>query len=111
MNLIEQLGGYDEARKCATVLSEKLTEKQKNNVVFMDAFNALNDELLEHRRANNIFEVGDLVTHSIFWGLFEVIKTEKHHVLGVMPTGYETRLSTQLVRHATPQEIEAGYRS
>ena len=98
MNLIEQLGGYDEAQKSAVSLSEKLTEKQKNNVVFMNAFNELNNELLEYRRANNIFEVGDaMVIPSRGNGIFH----------------FNALFSDQDIaeaRHATPQEIEAGHR-
>ena len=65
---------------------------------------------LEYRRQHNIFEVGDLITHPVFWGLFQVKETMKHHVLGITPTGYESKLSMELIRHATDEEIKAGKR-
>ena len=95
MNLIERLGGYGAAK----------AEGEKWG---FDDF--LNNQLLEYRRQHNIFEIGDLITHPIFWGLFEVIEVMKHHVLGVTPTGYETKLAIQLTRHATDEEIKAGKR-
>ena len=113
MNLIEQLGGYDEARKCAVILSEKLTEKQKSNAVFMDAFNALNDELFKYRRANNIFELGDKVvlTNMSDNEVFEYTEYSKGLDLHFFESEHNyghAKLSG--IRHATPQEIKAGHR-
>ena len=99
MNLIEQLGGY-----------EHLNGFYKMAVAHGFALTEIKEELLKYRRQHNIFEVGDLITHPIFWGLFEVIEVMKHHVLGVTPTGYETKLAIQLTRHATDEEIKAGKR-
>ena len=101
MNLIEQLGGYGCAKAEANAPVKLLN--------FLN-YDELNKQLLEYRRQHNIFEVGDLITHPIFWGLFEVIGVMKHHVLGVTPTGYETKLAIQLTRHATDAEIKAGKR-
>ena len=95
MNLVEQLGGYEAA-------------KAQGEEWGFDDF--LNNQLLEYRRQHNIFEVGDLITHPVFWGLFQVKETMKHHVLGVTSTGYESKLAMELIRHANNEEIKAGKR-
>jgi len=97
MNLIEQLGGYEAAK----------AEGEKWG---FDDF--LNNQLLEYRRQNNIFEIGDYV-----------VKTNpkiKHaHVRVVISTspsggavldyqGFPYKFPC--VRHATDAEIKAGRR-
>ena len=103
MELIKQLGGY---------------EKAKSYVVDANACGAFDDEnkiksaLLEYRRANNIFEVGD-----------RVVKTNskiKHAhirvVISTSPSGgavldYQGFLYKHpCIRHATDAEIAAGHR-
>ena len=88
MNLIEKLGGYDRASKIANC---------KSGVVHPTK--PLLDALLEYRRANNIFEVGDLI-------IFGLIGN------GVMMWDECLRmfLSQGLIRHATDAEIKAGHR-
>ena len=101
MNLIEQLGGYERAKSIADCKSGIVHPTQQ-----------LLDALLEYRRANNIFEVGDCV-----------VKTNpkiKHaHVRVVISTspsggavldyqGFPYKFPC--VRHATDQEIKAGHR-
>lgn len=98
MNLIEQLGGYDGAKK-------KYTERP-----FELAWSDIGDALLEYRREHGIFEKGDLIIHPMFWGLFRVNETMGHHIIGITTTGYESKLAIQLIRHATPAEIAAGKR-
>ena len=52
MNLIEQLGGY-----------EYLNEFYKRAVAHGFALTEIKDELLKHRRQNNIFEIDDYIIH------------------------------------------------
>lgn len=114
MNLIEKYGSYDKAKECAVQLSENLTDKQKNNSVFMNAFNALNNELLEYRRQHNIFEVGDKAVIRRKDGHPEVFTYEGVSSSGNMhffesPYNYG-HLVLCKVRHATNEEIKAGKR-
>lgn len=89
MNLIEELGGYDSARRY--VESRKGADDES-------VYLALCGELLEHRIENNIFEVGDaMIIASRGNGIFyfnELISKD------------------DLIesRHATPEEIKAGHR-
>lgn len=101
MNLIEKLGGYDKAK-------EMYIAQLKAGL----APYGYEEALLEYRRANNIFEVGDCV-----------VKTNpkiKHaHVRVVISTspsggavldyqGFPYKFPC--VRHATDEEIQAGRR-
>ena len=106
MSLIEQLGGYAQA---------------KNYAVDANACGAFDDEkkikqaILEYRRQHNIFEVGDDVVYKGEAGLEAVFqietltktgkpKTVKTKRFGNFPCRYCT------VRHATDAEISAGKR-
>lgn len=112
MNLIEQLGGYDSAKRYLEELRKiPLHEQAEDTITFLP------DELLEYRRANNIFEDKDKVvsinlsepsylytvnditnkgySYGNDWGWYGVIS-----VVGV---GYS-------FRHATDLEITAGHR-
>lgn len=87
MNLIEQLGGYEKAKirlgSCDITLSY---------------YQELDRQLLEYRRANNIFEEGDwVVIPSRGNGLFQVSRLL-------------CRSDTQEMIHATDDEIKAGKR-
>lgn len=85
MNLIEQLGGYDEAKKQG---EEWGFDEYLNNV------------LLQYRRDNNIFEVGD-----------KVVCHDKG--MGDNLFSYEDWMEDfidQYLRHATLEEIKAGKR-
>ena len=87
MNLIEQLGGYEEAKEW-----HKDQDLRGNHTV------RIRQALLEYRRANNIFAVGDAMDiPSRGNGIFH----------------FNALFSDQDIaeaRHATPQEIEAGHR-
>lgn len=97
MNLIEQLGGYEKARDCYIELKAKLTHKQKNNKIFMNAFDAVALELLQYRRDHNIFEVGDVVVGG--------------DAPSAMLMGYGDGCEKFFIlRHATDEEIKAGHR-
>ena len=107
MNLIEKLGGYDRASKIANC---------KSGVVHPTK--PLLDALLEYRRANNIYEVGDGVVypHLSHERLFSV-----RYVGGDQIVVYElwdemgAKTFTEFhpysdIRHATDAEIKAGHR-
>ena len=113
MSLIEQLGGYEKAKEWYAKETKRLGAKG----LWSWKFSELQNEMLEYRRENNIFENGDKVVHiydcensMIFtvkdisnngysfgndWGWFVVLSN--------MGVGYT-------FKHATPQEIEAGRR-
>ena len=103
MNLIEQLGGYEKAK-------QKYSERP-----FDLAWSDIGKALLKHRRAKNIFEVGDKVVYkgkAGLSGLFEIEtltktgkpKTVKTKRFGNFPCRYCE------VQHATDKEIAQGYR-
>ena len=99
MNLIEKLGGYEKAMAFAA----KITDKQRNNSVFMDAFNALSDELLEYRRGRDLVIGGDYV----------VIEDENHIDYGKIYQIKDDDIGSHWIklvamRHATDAEIAAG---
>ncbi len=99
MNLIEQLGGYEAAKK-------KANDK---GIGFL-----LSKELLEYRRQHNIFEVGDKVVirkadgHPDLFTYESISKSGNMHFFE-SPFNYG-HLDLCKVRHATDAEIEAGKR-
>lgn len=107
MNLIEQLGGYETA-KAYLVNLEKIPmhEQTEDTIVWLP------DMLLQYRRENNIFEVGDWVI-PIKQPESEFMHAIQIERIGVYGGFYDTKwrlLSISKFRHATPQEIEAGRR-
>lgn len=105
MNLIEELGGYENAKR-------ELELKEQNSVfqccTAVDA-EMIRSALLQRRRENNIFEVGDLF---VFNNGDNPEITKVQHVWGdAVWGGYcgEIPKNTD-IRHATPQEIKAGHR-
>ena len=105
MDLIKKLGGYEKAKaEC-----EKVKRMKYRNTGYLEI------ALLEYRRANNIFEVGDKVVYkgeAGLNGLFEIErltktgkpKTVKTERFGNFPCRYCE------VQHATDSEIQAGRR-
>ena len=104
MDLIKKLGGYERAKSIANCKSGIVHPTQP-----------LLDALLEYRRANNIYEVGDKVVYkgeAGLNGLFEIErltktgkpKTVKTERFGNLPCRYCE------VQHATTEEIAAGHR-
>lgn len=87
MNLIEHFGGYDATKK-------KYSERP-----FELAWSDIGEALLEYRRQNNIFEIGDLVVFKEEYSKDSVI-----HKIDSLRAG------TKCLRHATDEEIEKGYR-
>ena len=116
MNLIEQLGGYEEAKMLRGTTSNALLD-MKTWTVHVDDIDLA---LLEHRRANNIFEVGDDVVFCNFlkgvsqkWlgETFKVIHVyEDEDVAAVSSSGVNTHLTLYTIKHATDAEIKAGRR-
>lgn len=103
MNLIEQLGGYEKAKK-------SLWQEQEEGHPGYEIAAAL----LEYRRQHNIFEVGDLVTYKAhFKGMwregFGKI-TEIDEDLEVVNINESVGVAISEIEHATPGEIKAGKR-
>ena len=117
MNLIEQLGGYENAKA-----EFNNTNPDQWGYKFL-----LQMALLEYRRQHNIFEIDDLVTHPSYdWKILKVhdpIKSEnllfaktndhvKHHWGHglIFDDNYVVAVSYSECRHATDEEIKAGKR-
>jgi hypothetical protein len=101
MNLIEQLGGYEKAKVELEIL------KNSGNFVKPIA-DDLESNLLEYRRANNIFEDGDKVLFSGSPLIHEVRKlVEDSDDIYILGWGW-TYL--KYIKHATDEEIAVGYR-
>lgn len=97
MNLIDKLGGYD-------VVKAKYQRLSESDVITIGPFEIeakpyFEDELLEYRRQNNIFEIGDLVVFKEEYSKDSVI-----HKIDSLRAG------TKCLRHATDEEIEKGCR-
>ena len=92
MNLIEQLGGYEAAKK-------KYSERPHAFV-----WGDIGKALLSYRRQHNIFEVGDklVVKAHPFWPEDYVIHTVEQEHIG--------KWYMSAWRHATDEEIKAGKR-
>lgn len=115
MNLIEQLGGYEEAnteyQKVKNLRDSKEVEIRDKRIAF--DVGILRQDMLEYRRQHNIFEVGDLVidtnhkdsniqeVKSISGNKIEVFHKNKAYY-------YATYIFS--FRHATDEEIKAGRR-
>lgn len=118
MNLIEQLGGYECAKQAL------INAKNSNDidpVVFIDGqevlIDCICDVLLQYRRENNIFEVGDKVIEKVGdqFGVLEITKILENSAIACNSVCYSTYglleydLSYYL-RHATDAEIKEGYK-
>lgn len=110
MNLIEQLGGYEQAKHEFEMIKEM-------KPIYPGEIETNDRLLLEYRRQHNIFEVGDKVVFSsgLNADLF-TIKSKPKKKNGVLllpvilPNGSWFDLMEQFVRHATDEEIKAGKR-
>lgn len=102
MNLVERLGGYEAAK----------AEGEKWG---FDDF--LNNQLLEYRRANNIFEVGDRVVfieselkNPRLMTVIEVCEPVCGFLMAECGWGITNGFYPSRYRHATDAEIKAGKR-
>lgn len=101
MNLIEQLGGYEQAK-------EHQKQRALNGLLHEYDFQLV-DDLLEYRRQHNIFEVGDKVVF-INQNMSSSIKTIKEILNDTHVSFNFHGFHVDLIRHATPEEIKAGKR-
>ena len=103
MNLIEQLGGYEQANSKLLKMDKILKEVYYSHSDAQKA-NELRQALLEYRRQHNIFEVGDKVVVKAhpFWPEDYVIHTVEQEHIG--------KWYMSAWRHATDAEIKAGKR-
>lgn len=112
MNLIEQLGGYGEAKGLFNLYEYSISfryykdfEGDFESAGYVDVFIPdLQKALLEYRRQHNIFEVGDkvVVKDHPFWPEDYVILTVEQEHIG--------KWYMSAWRHATDAEIKAGKR-
>ena len=110
MNLIEQLGGYEKAKR-------ELQLKIDNSVLqccMSVTADMIQDALLEYRQENNIFEVGDKVVFKKEYGIsnssvIDIYKVSENMFQFQTIFG-STPVDTALIRHATDKEIAQGYR-
>lgn len=101
MNLIDKLKGYENSVKVLYGYKNFGWTLQAVEVHFGFEFTIeqLDKTLLEYRRQNNIFEIGDLVVFKSEYSKDSVI-----HKIDSLRAG------TKCLRHATDEEIEKGYR-
>lgn len=101
MNLIEQLGGYEETKKHL----DSCWCDDDNKVYLLE-------KLLEYRRQHNIFEPDDYIIHD---GELKVFAMWSNAIDGCAYIGYAYAEDGEMAqkdefRHATDAEIKAGKR-
>lgn len=102
MSIIKTCGGYDKA---------KIYVEQFKKLNLDGAAKLFEDELLEYRRANNIFEVGDVIGCE---GKLYEIKYIYHDGKARITDGFQGKTIYDFpngIKHATDEEIAQGYRS
>ena len=129
MNLIEQLGGYERAKRIEKNIygtGGRLIRYPSKDFDYNDdggnvcdvelisfKANDLKKSLLEHRRENNIYEVGDKVVSTLDgdedWknAVCEILAFHKKMAI---TTGFSCAIHHYDYRHATDAEIKAGRR-
>lgn len=111
MNLIEQLGGYEKAKR-------ELELKEQDSVLqccIAVTAEMIRDALLEYRRQHNIFEKGDWVFYEItgcVGDFVDHIKLDLGHPYCMIDFGLcdVGLIMLKNIRHATDAEIKAGKR-
>lgn len=107
MNLIEQLAGYGECERLRAVPAA--SSFRIRGIEFTRE--ELERAILEHRRAHNIFEVGDWIVKASrlngdkVYRVFEVADS-----LNWVKTSCGAFIDAPMFRHATDEEIKAGRR-
>lgn len=102
MNLIEQLGGYEKAKR-------ELQLKIDNSVLqccMSVTADMIQEALLEHRRKNNIFEAGDKYTYLVDWD----DSIDSIYSFDPIEWGDHLWNIENMIRHATDKEIAQGFR-
>ena len=120
MNLIEQLGGYGEAKGLFNLYEYSISfryykdfEGDFESAGYVDVFIPdLQKALLEYRRQHNIFETDDYIIHD---GELKVFAMWSSAVEGCAYIGYAYAENGEMAhkdefRHATDEEIKAGKR-
>ena len=108
MNLIEQLGGYEKAKR-------ELELKEQNSILQCCASvtnDMIRSAMLKYRRQHNIFEIDDYIIHD---GELKVFAMWSSAVEGCAYIGYAYAENGEMAhkdefRHATDEEIKAGRR-
>ena len=106
MNLIEQLGGYEKAKR-------ELELKEQDSVLqccIAVTAEMIRDALLEYRRQHNIYEAGDLVVSKNGCELVSEITYLQGGLAKIKNEKFDHVYSLQDFRHAEPEEIKAGKR-
>ena len=107
MNLIEQLGGYAQAK----ALRALPVTTYDCGVRF--SREELERAMLEYRRQHNIYEIGDKIVSTLDgsedWknAICEILAFHKKMAI---TTGFSCAIHHYDYRHATPEEIKAGRR-
>ena len=99
MNLIEQLGGYEETKKHL----DSCWCDDENKAYLLK-------NLLEYRRQHNIFEVGDLVISKDGCELVSEITYLQGDFAKIKNERFDHFYLLRDFRHATDAEIKAGHR-
>ena len=103
MNLIERLGGYENAKE----------RGKRENVLDDHDFNYIQKALLQHRRQHNIFEVGDKVVSRCAdkeIRIFTYQETIGRNILVKCKKGKGYCYPKKWFSHANDAEIKAGKR-
>lgn len=119
MNLIERIGSYEKAKMYLTNAGEVESIIFPSSNDYVQTTKAdLEYSLLQYRRENNIFEVGDSVV------LISGYTDKVHYLSGWYIEGFDFRYKTNpsgwgvivkssmpnVWRHATDEEIKEGHR-
>lgn len=108
MNLIEQLGGYEKAKR-------ELQLKEQNSVLqccITVTAEMIRDALLEYRRQHNIFEVGDYFVNYADDAVYTALSIDQNNRMHGKSGDKNvwTYFGRFGLRHATDAEIKAGKR-
>ncbi|WP_441373580.1 hypothetical protein [Acinetobacter lwoffii] len=116
MNLIEQLGGYEEAnteyQKVKNLRDSKEVEIRDKRIAF--DVGILRQDMLEYRRQHNIFEHGDKIivdwdARQIF--TVDLVFPEIRLISALDSSGKKVgNASFDRIKHASDEEIKAGRR-
>jgi hypothetical protein len=116
MNLIEKLGGYEKAldlfKGCPWDSGIVDVPNPRSKGMLRLDLSELKSELLEYRRQHNIFEVGDYFVNYADDAIYTALSIDQNnHMHGKSgDKNVWTYFGRFGLRHATDEEIEAGYR-